>query len=228
MKTFSFTIGLLLPICLVAQTRDPAPAVAPTANAASTVVTPGNLTEVATNAEPKQLPAKPIALRIVGSNVKNLKGEYLGLIDDVVLNPESKQIEFALLNTEYPTNSPTVTPVPWQLLNYVWDQGQVGGLPGAVQLFRLDVDKGRLAQAPKIPKNQIAELMMPTFRQQLIAFYGNGTENVGGTGTEVATTSGTASGGTTGASTTGAATTTAGTTGTVGTSDGFFLPSPGI
>src|SRR3954471_6380751 len=224
MKHFFLTIGLSVPVCLLAQTRDPAPAVAPTGNAAATVVTPGNLTETAgTNSEP-QLPAKPIALKIVGSNVKNLKGEYLGLIEGVALNPESKQIEYALLNTEYPTNSGRVTPVPWQNLSYVWDQGQVGGLPGAVQLFRLDVDKGRLAQAPKIPKNQIAELMMPTFRQQLIAFYGNGTENVGGTGTEVATTSGTASGGTTGASTTGAATTTAGTTGTASTSDGFFLP----
>ena len=32
---------------------------------------------------------KPIALRIVGSNVKNLKGEYLGRVDDVALNPEA-------------------------------------------------------------------------------------------------------------------------------------------
>src|SRR5438046_9647646 len=92
----------------------------------------------------------PVVLRIVGSNVKNLKGEYLGRIDDVILNPESKQIDFALLDMTYPTNTGRVTPVPWNLLSYVWDQSQAGGLPGAVQLFRLDVDKSRLVLAPTV------------------------------------------------------------------------------
>lgn len=195
-----WSILISFPMQLLAQNRDPAPAVPPVGNASSAVSTttaPPYVTEtttVNTNSEPQQLPARPIALRIVGSTVKNLKGEYLGLIEQVVLNPESKQIEFALLNTDYPTNTLKVTPVPWNHLAYVWDQSQVGGLPGAVQLFRLDVDKARLAQAPKIDQTQLAMLMMPPFRQQLIAFYGNGTENIGATGTETASTSGSASG----------------------------------
>ena len=200
MKKLFWSILITFPVQLLAQNRDPAPAVPPVGNASSAVTTttaPAYATEtttVNTNAEPQQLPAKPIALRTVGSNVKNLKGEYLGLIEQVVLNPESKQIEFALLNMDYPTNTLKVTPVPWQSLAYVWDQSQVGGLPGAVQLFRLNVDKVRLAQAPKIDQTQLAMLMMPPFRQQLIAFYGNGTDNIGATGTETASTSGSASG----------------------------------
>ena len=38
---------------------------------------------------------KPVALRIVGSNVKNQKGEYLGRMENVTINPESKQVEYA-------------------------------------------------------------------------------------------------------------------------------------
>jgi len=144
--------------------------------------------------------SKPVALRIVGSNVKNLKGEYLGRIENVTLNPESKQIEYALLDMNYPMNSSRVTAVPWQMLNYVWDQGQVGGLPGAVQMFRLDVDKARFAQAPTLEKTRLASLLQPEFRQQLFAFYGNGVDSaVGATGSAGTVGSGSAVGGATAA-----------------------------
>jgi hypothetical protein len=150
-----------------------------------------------TNAQPPPPTdlTKPVALRIVGSNVKNQKGEYLGRIENVTINPESKQVEYALLDMNYPTNSSHVTPVPWQMLNYVWDQGQVGGLPGAVQMFRLDVDKARLAQAPTVEKTQLAFLQRPEFRQQLFAFYGNGVDYaMGATGNAGTVASGAAVG----------------------------------
>src|SRR5437899_2258444 len=163
----------------LAQQYDPTPAVPPArpaSSAAQNSTTETNVTGAAQSGN------KPIALRIVGSNVKNLKGEYLGRIDDVALNPESKQIEFALVDIDYPTNTTMVTPVPWQLLSYVWDQGQVGGTPGTVQLFRLNVDKTRLADAPKIDSKQIADLLQPQFREQLLAFFGGTSEAAGATG----------------------------------------------
>ena len=166
----------------VAQQNDATPAVPPAATRTQGSTATSESASTETNVTgAAQSGNKPIALRIVGSNVKNLKGEYLGRIDDVALNPESKQIEFALVDMAYPTNTGTVTPVPWQLLNYVWDQGQVGGTPGAVQLFRLDLDKGRLGQAPKIDRKQIAELLQPQFRQQLLAFFGGSSEYAGAT-----------------------------------------------
>ena len=156
----------------------------------------------------------------------------MGRIDDVALNPESKQIEFALVDMAYPTNTGTVTPVPWQLLNYVWDQGQVGGTPGAVQLFRLDLDKGRLAQAAKIDRKQIAELLQPQFRQQLLAFFGGSSEYAGATGTATAETSGGTSGGAASTSTTaqpaGASSATTGVTGTGATTPPLAYSTPGF
>src|SRR5206468_5337465 len=74
-----------------------------------------------------------------------------------------------------------------------------GGMPGALQLFRLDVDKSRLALAPTIDKTQAIALLQPQLRQELLAFYGTGPENVGGVGAASATTAGAASGGGVGA-----------------------------
>src|SRR5258707_1148204 len=108
MKNLFWSVLIIFPFLLSAQIRDLSPAVTPAGNAASAATTPGYATEttaVSTNSEPQQLPARPIALRTVGSNVKNLKGEYLGLMEEVILNPESRQIEYALLNMDYPTNT---------------------------------------------------------------------------------------------------------------------------
>ncbi len=142
---------------------------------------PGNPPQVTPNS------TKPVALRIVGSNVKNRKGEFLGRIENVAVNPETKQVEFALLDTSYPAKSGLVTPVPWQLLTYVWDQSQIGGLPGAVQLFQLDLDRQRLSHAPKIEKTHVAELGQPQRREQLQAFYGAGSEFAAAAPTEPST-----------------------------------------
>src|SRR5256885_15191096 len=148
MRILLLPISIAFSLSAVAQQHDPTAAV-PTTGArtqGSSVASQSTSTETNVTGA-AQSGNKPIALRIVGSNVKNLKGEYLGRIDDVALSPESKQIEFALVDMAYPTNTGTVMPVPWQLLNYVWDQEQIGGTPVAVQLFRLDLDKRQLAQA---------------------------------------------------------------------------------
>jgi len=205
------------------QQNEPTPAVPPAAAAAQSTSTEATQANVQAEPPSPQNLNKPIALRIVGSNVKNLKGEYLGRIEDVALNPQSKQIEFALLNVQYPTNSSRVTPVPWELLSYVWDQGQVGGEPGAVQLFRLDMDKSRLALAPSIERTHIADLMQAPFRQQLVAFYGGTPENIGATGSATASTAGGASGGV--GTSAGTAATVAGTAGAgeAFPPEGFFV-----
>src|SRR6476659_5464843 len=87
MKTLSFSFSLMLSISILAQDRDPSPSVAPTASAAvasgvQTQTTVPDPTPSVTGAAIAPN-SKPIALRTVGSNVKNLKGEYLGLIEEV-------------------------------------------------------------------------------------------------------------------------------------------------
>src|SRR5262245_57010558 len=76
-----------------------------------------------------------ITLRVVGSVVHDRSGGRLGRIEEVLVNPQSGQIEFAALATGFPTNNARLVPVPWSLLRYEWDQSQAGGPAGANQIF---------------------------------------------------------------------------------------------
>ncbi len=126
--------------------------------------------EVATNAA--EAPRAPITLKIVGSSVKNSQGEYLGRIQDIIINPDTGHSEFAMLLLNYPKNTTRVTPIPWALLSYVSDQGQTGGTPGAEQVFELNIDRERLVYAPVLDKSQWSLIAQPAWRQQIYAFYG--------------------------------------------------------
>src|SRR4051812_1484138 len=122
MKFFFWSLALIVPSTVVAQNRDPSPAVPPgPASAVTTTTGQANASEPAPSATGAPAPAnnKPIALKIVGSNVKNLKGKYLGKIEGVALKQERKKMDYALLNTEYPKNRGRVTRVPWQNPSYV-------------------------------------------------------------------------------------------------------------
>jgi len=50
--------------------------------------------------------------KIVGAQVKSSSGEDVGRIEDVVLNPSSGRIDFAIISAES-----KLVPVPWQLLS---------------------------------------------------------------------------------------------------------------
>ncbi len=118
------------------------------------------------------VPKAPITLKIVGSSVKNHRGEYLGRIQDIILNPDTGHSEFAMLLVNYPKNTTRVTPVPWALLSYVTDQGQTGGTPGAEQIFGLTIERAKLANAPVLDKSQWSLIARPEWRQQIYAYFG--------------------------------------------------------
>ena len=115
---------------------------------------------------------QPIALRVVGSNVKSPAGEYLGRIATVVISGESGQAQYAMLLVDYPANETVYTPIPWGALTYVWDQSQAGGLPGALQVFMLNVDKATLAHAPKVDLANWNAIARSDLSRQIAGFYG--------------------------------------------------------
>jgi hypothetical protein len=139
---------------------------------------------------------QPIALRVVGSNVKNLIGDYLGRVENVVIDGEGGRAEYAVLLVNYPTNSTQYTPVPWGKLSYVWDQSQISGAPGALQVFLLNMDKATLQRAPSMDRAQFSLIRQPEFARRLAAFYGvTDTAAVGTPGVADGTVVGSGSGG---------------------------------
>jgi hypothetical protein len=190
----------------------------PAATSSATVNPPAASATVSGETTQPPPPSKPpVSLRIVGSNLMNPQGQYLGRIEEAMLN-SSNQLEFALIATAYPTNDAVLTPVPWTMLSHVWDQSKAGGTPGAVQTFIAPVDKTKLDMAPKISRNHRTDLP-PDWVQRVYAFYGETPGAIGAAGSATASASGAGSGGTAAAGTT---TTPSGVA--VGAGEGVAIP----
>jgi hypothetical protein len=67
----------------------------------------------------------------MGAQVKTTSGEDAGRIEDVLLNPASGRIDFAILSSEG-----KLVPVPWQLLSVSGGASAQGGTPSASSTTR--------------------------------------------------------------------------------------------
>jgi len=64
--------------------------------------------------------------KIIGAQVKSSSGEDVGRIEDVVLNPSSGRIDFAIISSES-----KLVPVPWQLLSVSGGASAQGSTPSS-------------------------------------------------------------------------------------------------
>jgi len=69
--------------------------------------------------------------KIMGAQVKTTSGEDAGRIEDVLLNPASGRIDFAILSSEG-----KLVPVPWQLLSVSGGASAQGGTPSSSSTTR--------------------------------------------------------------------------------------------
>jgi sporulation protein YlmC with PRC-barrel domain len=125
------------------------------------------------------------ASKLQGAQVKSAAGENLGTIEDVILNPRSGRIEFAVLSLTGPTGTtPTgagekLTPLPWKLLSF-----SSSGAAGAEQYsFTANVDQTKLTAAPSFDKNQWPDMSSHEWTQKYYSYFGITPGGMGGTGT---------------------------------------------
>jgi sporulation protein YlmC with PRC-barrel domain len=116
------------------------------------------------------------ASKVIGAQVKGTSGDELGRIEDIVFNPQSGRVEFAVINHEN-----KLVPIPLRLLSGA-------ATPGSEQMtFTAQVDKDKLQNAPTISdRTRWSELQQGTFSQRIYSHYGVPAEGVGapGLGTE--------------------------------------------
>ncbi len=153
---------------------------------------PGNEQPVAQTADTQQTQAQQqgnfIALRVVGSWVRDPRGLSLGRIEEVLLNRNNGAIEFAIVAPNSPTAANTrLVPMPWSMLNYAWDQAQAGGPAGANQVFVANVGAERLAQAPSLDRSRSTTANDPVLAAASMFFSaqggaGNASSSVSGSG----------------------------------------------
>lgn len=146
--------------------------------------------------------------KIMGAQVKSSSGEDVGRIEDVVLNPASGRIDFAILSSES-----KLIPVPWQLLSVSGgasaqgsstststdpsstspssttpsptspsSSGIYASAAGGQPTFTLNADKSKLQAAPSFDRSRWPE-MSSSWSQRVFSHFGVQPETgVGGTG----------------------------------------------
>lgn len=116
--------------------------------------------------------------RLMGAQVNDLNGQRAGQIQDIILNPVSGRVDFALLSLNSspnpsdsgakPLGAEKVVPVPWSLLRARASAQYSSGAEQPPQ-FTLNCDQGKLNSAPAV---DLTDLSQSQWRQRIYSYYG--------------------------------------------------------
>ena len=107
-----------------------------------------------------------LGTKIVGSPVKNLQNQDLGTISDLIVNPDTGRVRFAVLSV----GASDKVAVPWDAMRL--EKSKAGEAP----TYALDVTKQKLDNAPKFDASKLSDLYakvnaLPIFEYYLITYY---------------------------------------------------------
>lgn len=103
---------------------------------------------------------------VLGADVRNLEGENLGEIDDLVINPASGQIEYAALSFGGVLGmGDKLFAVPWSVLSSTHDDD------GEHKHFVLSIPKERLEKSPGFPKDNWPDVSTPEWSDTIKKYY---------------------------------------------------------
>lgn len=107
------------------------------------------------------------ASKVLGAKVTNPQNEDLGKIEEVVINPTTGTIQYAVLSFGGIMGlGDKLFALPWTLLKPT-------NIPDGRkdQHFLLNVDKTKLEKAPGFPKNNWPDISAPTWSQEIDRYY---------------------------------------------------------
>jgi len=108
------------------------------------------------------------ASKLVGAQVNDQSGHSAGQIQDIIVNPHSGRIDFALLSLSGRgmNANANLVPVPWKLFR---QQSSSQYSAGTEPVFTLNVEPGKLKGAPTLNST---DLDQSQWRQRIYAYYG--------------------------------------------------------
>jgi sporulation protein YlmC with PRC-barrel domain len=109
------------------------------------------------------------ASKVLGGKVENPRGEDLGKIEDLVVDPSSGTIEYAVLSFGgFLGVGDKYFALPW---NMIKTSDPVDSKKD--YRFVLDVDKAKLEKAPGFPKSNWPDIYSPSWSQEIDKYYGS-------------------------------------------------------
>lgn len=107
------------------------------------------------------------ASRIIGAEVRNKQGDYLGRITDLMVDPQNGRIAFAVLSRGGVWGIPLrFAAVPFSALT--------PGTPSHAKIaYLLDISKEKLASAPTFSRDQWPDVANREWGAEVYRYYGN-------------------------------------------------------
>jgi hypothetical protein len=104
--------------------------------------------------------------KIIGSHIKNLQNQDIGTIDDVIVNPDTGRVRFAVLGVGgFVGIDQTKVIVPWGAVGLEKNQ------PGDAPSYVIDATKDRLEKAPKFDSTKLSDLYAASNAQPIFDYY---------------------------------------------------------
>ena len=108
-----------------------------------------------------------LSTKVVGSRITNLQNQDIGTIDDLIFNPDTSRVRFAVLGVGGFLGAGTKeVVVPWGAV------GLVKGAPGEAPSYVIDAPKDKLANAPKFDPNKLTDLYARAAAQPIFDSFG--------------------------------------------------------
>ena len=99
--------------------------------------------------------------KIIGTNLKTASGEDLGEVKDLVVDPQSGRIRFAIVGLQTSGGTEELAPIPWKALNLQSEKQYVA-----------TIDKNKLNSGPHMTQQEWDKLMQPDYVVEVYRFYG--------------------------------------------------------
>ena len=127
--------------------------------------------------------------QVIGANAKSQDGQNLGQIEDVVVNPQTQQIQFAVLGKGgFLGVGEKMVPIPWKAVTVQTSSPED---PSAKPSLTVKIDRQKMQSAPTLEKEkQYSELNQPDYIITLYRFYAIEPVGVGSPGQGTETESG--------------------------------------
>ena len=110
-----------------------------------------------------------LGTKIVGSHIENMQKQDIGTIDDVVVNPDTGRVRFAVLSVGgFLGLDSTKVVVPWGAVSLMKNK------PGDAPSYMIDATKDRLEKAPKFDASKLSQLYTdsrPIFDYYTITYF---------------------------------------------------------
>lgn len=109
--------------------------------------------------------------QLLGASLKGSDGQDMGEIKDLVIDPRTGRVNFAIIGVDAGNGTEALAPIPWQAVKLSTEKNYVAS-----------IDKSKLQQGPRLTEQQWDKLLQPDYVIQIYRFYGMTPSNTGGTG----------------------------------------------